>query len=324
MRTYLFSFVLGVGILVAPGHVSAQRGGGQAADPAAVPAVVRSANMRLAGTWKLIGEEVAGAKGAITRRTGRLGYLVYDPAGYMAVTVATPDRPAFAGRQPTPQEASDAMDAYTAYFGSFAIDEAAGTVTHQTFGALDTAASGMNEVRGFTISGNRLVLRPASASGNQSSSTWERLPDLPNLTPTHRKVIGVWKLILMETRSAAGEQLSSSPGQTGFIVYTASGHVLVNMMQPYRRRPAAAVPTTEEIMATYRSYTTYFGPYTVNESEKYFVHHLAGALNPGPGGVGSDFQRFFEFPGRRLILRLPMTGNGDGRKTMITWERLSD
>ena len=67
---------------------------------------------------------------------------------------------------------------------------------------------------------------------------------------------------------AKGELSSSNPGRTGFLVYTASGHVMVHMMQPYRRRNVGATPTPEETMATYRSYTSYFGPYTVNESEQ--------------------------------------------------------
>ena len=53
-------------------------------------------------------------------------------------------------------------------------------------------------------------------------------------------------------------------------------------------------------MATYRSYTSYFGSYTVNES---------GTARRPPhrqrvqfGQVGTDFQRFLEFPGKRLIL----------------------
>ena len=114
-------------------------------------------------------------------------------------------------------------------------------MTHQTFGALSPAISGTDQVRGFTISGNRLTLRPpTSANGNQRSLTWERVPDLPNLTPTHRKLIGFWKLISLERRNAKGELLSSNPGMTGFIVYTASGHVMVHMMQPYRRRNVGA------------------------------------------------------------------------------------
>jgi hypothetical protein len=325
MRAFVFSLFIGIGALIATSGISAQRGGGQPVDPAAV----RAANNRFAGIWKLVSQETLDAKGQIVppgpNATGRLGYVVYDPAGYMAVTIASPERPKFAGRQPTPQEARAAMGSYTSYWGSFAVNEATSVVTHQTFGALSTAMSGTDQVRGFTISGNRLTLRPpASANGNQSSLTWERVPDLPNLMPTHRKLIGFWKLISNERRNAKGELLSSSPGQTGFIVYTASGHMMVHMMQLYRRRNAGGPPTPEETMAAYRSYTSYFGPYTVNESEKYLVHHLAGTINPGR--VGTDFQRFFEFSGKRLTLKPPVTKNSNGEDVQmtITWERLSD
>jgi hypothetical protein len=99
--------------------------------------------------------------------------------------------------------------------------------------------------------------------------------------------------------------------------------MMVHMMEPYRRQPAGGAPTPEETLATYRGYTSYFGPYTVNEADQYVVHHLAGALNPG--WVGTDFQRFFEFSGNRLILRPPVTKDGDAEVRMtITWERLGD
>jgi hypothetical protein len=100
--------------------------------------------------------------------------------------------------------------------------------------------------------------------------------------------------------------------------------VMVHMMQPYRRRNVGPSPTPEETMATYRSYTSYFGPYTVNESEQFVVHHLAAAFNSG--AVGTDFQRFLEFSGKRLLLHVPVTKNasGDDVHTTITWERLSE
>jgi hypothetical protein len=327
MRVFLFAIFIGISVVVATHGISAQRGAGQPLDPAAV----RAANNRFAGVWKLISQETRDVNGQIVppgpnaNRTGRLGYIVYDPAGYVGVTIASPDRPKFAGRGPTPQEARAAMGSYTSYWGSFAVNEATSVVTHQTFGSLSPAISGTNMVRGFTMSGNRLTLRPpASANGNQSSLTWERVPDLPNLTATHRKLIGFWKEISLEVRDAKGELLSSNPGQTGFIVYTASGHVMVHMMQPYRRRNAGPSPTPEETMATYRSYTSYFGPYTVNEAKEYVVHHLAGALNPS--WVGTDFQRFFEFSGKKLILKPPPSTDSTGRSVQmaITWERLSN
>jgi hypothetical protein len=331
MRTVVFALVIssfsGISALVATREVSAQRGDSPPPDAAAV----RAANNRFAGVWKLVGEETRDANGQIVARgsnasnLARFGYIVYDPAGYVSVTIARPPQPTFAGRLPTPSEALGALAAYNSYWGSFAVNEPRSIVTHQTFGALSPAFSGTNQERKFTISGNRLTLQPPTAgNGDQRTLTWERVPDLPDLTPTHRKLIGFWKLISFERRNAKSELLSSNPGWTGFIVYTASGHVMVHMMQPYRRRNVGQSPTPEETMAAYRSYTSYFGPYTVNESENYVVHHLAAAINSGV--VGTDFQRFLEFSGKRLTLKPPATkdANGETVQTRITWERLSD
>jgi hypothetical protein len=335
MRAVVVSLFVGIGALSATSAVLAQGGGAQPLGTEAVPAAVRAANDRFAGVWKLVGEETRNAKGQIVPpgpnagNGGRFGYITYDPAGYVGVTLAWLVRPTVAatvtGRQPTPEEARSAMGSYNSYWGSFAVNEARSVVTHQTFGALSPAFSGTNQERGFTFSGNRLTLRPpTSASGEQRTLTWERVPDLQNLTPTHRRLIGFWKLINFERRNAKGELLLSYPGQTGFIVYTASGHVMVHMMQPYRRRNVGPSPTPEETMATYQSYTSYFGPYTVNESGEYVVHHIAGSFNSGP--VGTDFQRFLELSGKRLILKVPVTkdGNSENVQTTITWERLSD
>jgi mono/diheme cytochrome c family protein len=295
-----------------------------------VAAAIRATNARFAGVWKLIGEETRDAQGRkIPDRNdasgGRFGFITYDAAGYMGVTIAWPNRPTFAGSQPTLAEVRAALSTYNSYWGAFAVNEGAGIVTHQTFGALNPAFSGTNQERRFTIAGNRLTLMPpTAANGDQRTLTWERVPDLTNLTPTHRRLIGFWKLISLERRSAQGDVLQSYPGWTGFIVYTASGHVMVHMMQPYRRRNVGAEPTSEETMATYRSYTSYFGSYTVDEAGQYVVHHLTAAFNSAPSGT--DFQRFLEFSGRRLTLKPPVAKDASGQNvyTTITWERLSD
>lgn len=327
MRILLMSLVLCGGSLVV---VDGQSPTGNST-PAAVPPAVRAANAKLAGVWKLVGEETRDAKDQVVQRGpnagsgGRIGFITYDPVGYMGVVLAWPVRPAFAGPEPTPKEARTALSTYNSYWGSFAVNDARGTVTHQTFGAISPGFAGTDQVRQFTIADNRLTLRPpTSANGDQRTLTWERVPDLPQLTPTHRKLIGFWKLISLDRRTAKGEPSQVYPGMTGFLVYTASGHVMVHMMQPYRRRNVGETATDEETMATYRSYTSYFGPYTVNESGGFVVHHLASAFNSGV--VGTDFQRFIEFSGRRLTLRPPVTkdaAGGDAQMT-LTWERLSD
>ena len=97
----------------------------------------------------------------------------------MGVTIAWSNRPAFKGKASTPDEARAAMTSYNSHWGSFAVNEARGTVTHQTFGAVSPSFAGTDQVRGFTISGNRLTLRPPNLSnGDQRALTWERVPDL--------------------------------------------------------------------------------------------------------------------------------------------------
>ncbi len=297
---------------------------------AADAADVRAANLRFAGVWKLVGEETRDPSGQTVpgpnaASGGRFGFIAYDPAGYVGVTLAWSNRPPFKGKAATPDEARAALASYNSYWGSFTVNEARSVITHQTMGAVSPSFAGTNQERGFTIAGNRLTLRPPNlANGDQRALTWERVPDLATLTPTHRKLIGFWKLIQLERRTATGELTITNPGMTGFLVYTASGHVMVHMMDPYRRRNVGESPTPDETMATYRTYTSYFGPYTVNEADGYVVHHLTAAFNSGV--EGTDFQRFITFAGRRLTLRPPPTkdGNGDAVQASLVWERLSD
>lgn len=309
------------------GDVAAQ--GPANAQTAPVPASVRAVNERFAGVWKLVGEESRDAKGNAVpipsaALGGRFGYITYDPAGYMGVVLAWAAQPPYVAR-PTAEQAQAALTRYNSYWGSFAVNESTSVVTHQTMGAVMPSFAGTNQERRFTITGNRLSLRPpTAANGDQRTLTWERVPDLQTLTPTHRKLIGFWKLISMGRRNAKGETQALNPGQTGFIVYTASGHVMVHMMQPYRRRNVGSAPTPDETLATYRTYTSYFGPYTVNESSQFVTHHLAAAFN-ATGPAGADFQRFYEFSGNRLVLKTPPTkdANGGDSQLTITWERLS-
>ena len=318
MRVLVFSLSVTVIALVATPDVLADL----AAD--------RAANTRFAGVWKLVAEETRDANGQVVpgpnaASGGRFGFITYDPAGYMGVVLAWNRRPAVKGKASTADEARTALASYNSYWGSFTVNQARGIVTHQTMGAVSPAFAGTNQDRGFTIDGNRLTLRPPNlANGDQRALPWERVPDLPNLTPTHRKLIGFWKLISIERRNSKGELSISNPGMTGFLVYTASGHVMVHMMDPYRRRNVGETPTADETMATYRSYTSYFGPYTVNEAGGYVVHHLAAAFNSGV--EGTDFQRFLEFSGKRLVLKPPVTKDGTGQdvQTSLIWERLSD
>jgi hypothetical protein len=84
--------------------------------------------------------------------------------------------PVFAGPQPTADEALDAIFGYTAYFGTYSIDERARTVTHRRLGNLDPGALGDFVRRYEFATEDRLILTPLdSANLRTVRVTVERL-----------------------------------------------------------------------------------------------------------------------------------------------------
>jgi hypothetical protein len=282
---------------------------------------------RFIGTWKLVGVETRTAKGEVVppaagTNTNRTGYLIYDPAGYMAAAIMPGGRKRNAGPTISDDEARAAIAGYTAYFGTFTVNAAEQFVTHNLQGSLNPGMAAAQK-RFFELSGNRLTLKPPpAAGGNQARLTWERLPDVASPTAEHRKFLGFWKLVSSERRDDTGTLVSSNPGQTGYIIYTAAGFMMVQMVQPNRKPFAAAQPTPAEAGQAIRTYTNYFGPFYIHEADGYVVHDQVGTLNPGRIGPAPQ-QRFYEFTGRRLLLRPPpaFTPGAPTVQGTITWEK---
>jgi hypothetical protein len=283
---------------------------------------------RFIGTWKLVnieqrsarGEVIPPAAGAIGNRTG---YIIYDPAGYMAVSIMPVGRKKYAGPQPTEEEAKAAITGYAAYFGTFTIDHAEGTVRHRLQGSLNPGMA-PDQKRFFEFSGNRLTLRPPpAANGNQTRLTWERIPDLPALTAEQRRFVGFWRLVSNERRNESGDLVLSNAGQKGYIIYTPAGFMMVHMVQPNRSPYAGTQPTSAEARQAIRTYTNYFGPFYLHETDGYVVHDQVGTLNVGRNGPGPQ-QRFYQISGNRLVLKPPPMYAADGHTIQgtITWERV--
>ncbi len=281
---------------------------------------------RFVGTWKLVSVERRATDGELLppRSPDPIGFIIYDPAGYMGVTIMQSGRTPYAGDQPTPEEALAALTTYLSYFGTFTVNEADGFVTHHVQGSLNPRRISVDQKRFFEFSGNQLTLQPpVGPSGVTARLTWERVPDLPEaeLTSTHRRLIGFYKIGSVERRTAAGELVPVNQYDSAFIIYTASGHMAVHLMRP-GRPDADSQPTPEAALAAMRTYGSYFGPYSVNVDEGYFVHHRIGNLNPG--SIGTDAQRFYELSDTRLVLRPPPTVvDGEQVQSALTWERLS-
>ena len=80
------------------------------------------------GAWRYVGTPIDG-KPRPGRGVEPKGIIYYGPSGDMAAQIA-PDRAHQGRREPTADEAKTALADYVAYFGTYTIDERAGTVTH--------------------------------------------------------------------------------------------------------------------------------------------------------------------------------------------------
>jgi hypothetical protein len=124
------------------------------------------------GSWRLV--SIEGGNSPATRGSKPTGIIMYDAHGNMAAQIQ-PDRqrPTYTGT-PSVEQMAERMRGYTAYFGTYTIDEKAGTVTHHRQGMLDAGA--VDFVRKFELTpdGNRITLTPVGTS-TPTHLTWERV-----------------------------------------------------------------------------------------------------------------------------------------------------
>ena len=115
---------------------------------------------RFVGTWRLISATST-------------GLMYYDILGNMAAQVMPNHvRPKYAGAQPTPDEAKEAITGYLAYFGTYTVDERTHTITHHRKANINPGQVGDDAARRYEFApGDRVILTPVD-SGNQI--VWER------------------------------------------------------------------------------------------------------------------------------------------------------
>ena len=298
-------------------------------DAATSDAVAAVSNEHFAGAWSLARIERRDAAGELlgTPIEDRLGYLIYDAAGYMGVTLMRPGRQPYSEGGPTAEEALAQVGTYTSYFGPFSVNADAGVVTHHLEGSLDPTGAGSDYQRFYKFGENTLTLQPpAREDGSKTYLTWERIPDLSEseLTDTHRGLFGVFRIESVTRQTIDGDPVPIDQYETAYILYAPSGHMSVHLMRPGRTPYAGDRPTAEEALMATRTYGSYFGPFSVHEDERYLVHHRVGSENPG--GSGTDAQRFYELTDTHLTLRPPVGTDDRGQQvqTALRWVRIGD
>jgi hypothetical protein len=126
---------------------------------------------RFAGVWKLLSCELKASNGDISYPYGEqpVGRLIYDKAGRMSALLMRPGRRSSytSGRlrESTREDLVEALTGFTAYFGTYDIDESSRTVIHHVQASIYPSWVGTDLKRTYEFSGNRLTLTAVSGQG---------------------------------------------------------------------------------------------------------------------------------------------------------------
>jgi Lipocalin-like domain len=136
------------------------------------PVSAGSAAARIVGVWRLVSLTTDGKVNPL-RGKKPTGYIFYTASGEMGAVIQ-PDRPPIpmAGSEPSPQEAQAALKGYTAYFGTYTVDEGAGIVIHHRKGNVQPGFEADVRRHYRFESDDRLVL---GGVGTKNENVWERI-----------------------------------------------------------------------------------------------------------------------------------------------------
>ena len=140
------------------------------------------------GTWKIISWETVFPDGTVSypfMGTKPTGLIVYQPNGLMSVQVMRDPRapvPASGSvLRATLEEKAAAFSGYYAYWGTYSVNPADRTVSHQITASLWPQEVGITYKRTYDLQGDRLVLTtpPLTIDGRQAFNrlTWQRVSD---------------------------------------------------------------------------------------------------------------------------------------------------
>ncbi|HUA18731.1 MAG TPA: lipocalin-like domain-containing protein [Bryobacteraceae bacterium] len=136
-----------------------------------------SAREQFIGVWQLVRQYNVDKDGKeIPVALKQRGHISWDRAGRVWVLLYNQGRKAPADpRMPTLDEYREMNSGLMTYFGTYALDEAKQTVTHHLEAAASPGLIGVDLVRHYQFSGNRVTLVfPGEA---QRHIIFERLPD---------------------------------------------------------------------------------------------------------------------------------------------------
>jgi hypothetical protein len=124
---------------------------------------------KLVGSWRLVSREDRTPAGERRVDPGLgadpLALLVYDSAGNFSAQFMKRDREDSTSATTAAQGSNNsvAVGGYDAYFGTYTVDEVAGTVTQHLVGALSPGDVGKVVTRELRVEGERLIIELATS-----------------------------------------------------------------------------------------------------------------------------------------------------------------
>jgi len=276
------------------------------------------------GTWTLTSVERLNTDGRVTPLALPRGLLVLDRAGHAFELAETGRRVPYAGNQPTPAEALTVFNSYSGFWGGYAIDAAQKTITYRPDGAMSPNAMGQQVVRTFELNGDQLRVTASDHEPDGQAGTrwtWERMPQLENLTPSSRRLVGFWRHVVeRRTDVTTGAIVSETQRAPSVIVYSPAGYVGVHFPPMGRGKFASEQPTADEARAAIAGFVSYYGAFTLAADTVF--HHRLIILGSAPADT---LKRFYAINGETLTLRFPPARNQQGQqiRTEVILRRVS-
>lgn len=131
------------------------------------------------GSWTLLSYEMRLSSGTVEKPLGEhpRGRILYLKNGQMSAQVTGSEFHSLANEDPrdaTPDEAGRAWRNYIGYWGTYAVDAAAGVVIHTVEGAWFPNWVGQQQVRKYRLAGDQLTLE-ASTPAWRATLVWRRI-----------------------------------------------------------------------------------------------------------------------------------------------------
>jgi len=251
------------------------------------------------------------------------GLIIFDSAGHTAEIITQGGRKPFSNR-PTAEEALELFNTFSGFWGSYKADEKNKTISYHPAGAVNPSVMGQDLKRGYELDGDNLVITSQPGESNIEGTmrwTWQRVPDIENLSAEYRKVLGFWEWVSDGViNPATGATITEAHRAPTIIVYAPSGYISVHFV-PLNRKPLAGhMATAEEAKADIAGYIGYTAVLTLHPG--WVVHHQLQVLAQLGGNASLD--RMYEIKGDELHLTFPpSTVQGQQRQTVVTMRRLS-